>query len=370
MTIRYPIARDEDGAAVHIDAWDRGQSVTCFGYGEDLVGRMPHDGIKPTAHFAHKADSTCSGETALHKAAKAAIVDAHAKGTLGDLEWECPRCKRSLHVTDLRSLVLREEARPCAGVVSDVLGLDSDLDGAEPRVAIEVVVTHDLESETLDRYRTQGLRVYSLKPSWGIVGDLVRGADALRVDHRLGVVDAACEGCQQVLREKQEWETRALAQRAQAWWNAWNAAWKSLGSEVARRLFDQHHASRLRSLTWWTAWSRVWPRIADHIVSSWWVEWRRLWRELGAQYARPYDWLRAWEAAWSTIGKQYAQEEVERARRRAEDVARESARRWVWWPAWLQVWSNIGQRESGMMAAWRPICRQCRQDLTADHRCP
>lgn len=335
---------------------------------------MPHDGIKPTAHFAHKADAACSGETALHKAAKAAIVDAHGRGTLRGLEWECPRCKRSLHVTDLRSLVLREETSPCAGVVSDVLGLDSNLDGAEPRVAIEVVVSHDLEAETLARYRAQGLAVFSLRPSWGIVGDLVRGADALRVDHRLGVVDeTTCEGCQQVLREKREWEARVLAQRAQAWWSAWIALWKSLGSEVTRRdLFDQQqqYALRLRSLTWWATWSRVWPRIADDIVSTWWAEWRQMWRELGAEYGRLYVWFRTWRAAWSAIGKQYAQEVAERDRRRAEVMARESARRWSWWPTWLQVWSNIGQRASGMMAAWRPICRQCRQDLTADHRCP
>jgi len=372
-TILYPVARGQDGETVHIETWERGQVVTCFGCGQELVGRLPHDGIKPTAHFAHRADvvAACSGETALHKAAKSAIVHAHARGALQSLAWECPLCRRCRHLTDLRSLALRAEARPCEGVVSDVLGEDS---AGEPRVAIEVVVTHDLEAETSERYRARGIRVFVLRPSWGIVGDLVRGVDPLLVDHRAGLVDASsCEGCQQVLRERAEWAARERRQKISAWWAAWGEAWRGASREahIACRLrTEEDRARHLRVETWWKAWSGSWRRTAEHVVGSWWIEWQRSWREVGGQYARPYSWHRDWRSAWGAVGDQHALEEARIDKLRAEAAARERALRRDWWIAWIRVWPDIAQRESGVMAAWRPICRHCRQDLTADHRCP
>lgn len=372
-TILYPVACDQDGAPIHIDDWERGQAVTCFGCGQDLIGRLPFDGIKPTAHFAHKADVACNGETALHKTAKVAILRSHVNGALQSLSWVCPCCKRGLHLTDLRSVVLREEKSPCEGVVSDVLGVDAT---GKPRVAIEVVVTHDVESETLDRYRSLGIHVFTFRPSWGIVGDIVHGVDPLPVDYRVGLVDtSSCEGCQQVLREKEEWAARERAQKVKAWWIAWVAAWGYIGREVLGRLEEQRRALQVRNAreqSWWKSWAHVWRRIAEQIVDAWWIEWRQMWRELGIKHVRPYIWQRAWQVAWEAVGKQYAADEAKRARRRVEDEARENTRRQNWWPAWLRMWTDIGQRESGVMAAWHPICRRCRQDLTLgqDHRCP
>ena len=369
--IRYPVARDQDGAPIHIDEWERGNAVTCFGCGQDLIGRLPFDGIKPTAHFAHKADVACSGETALHKAAKAAISRSHANGALQALSWECPRCKRCLQQTDLRSVVLREEASPCKGVVSDVLGVDAS---EQPRIAIEVFVTHDIAAQTLERYRLLGLSVFTLRPSWGNVGDLVRGVDPLSVIHRAGFVDtAACEGCQQVVREKAEWAARERSQKVKAWWSAWASAWGYIGREVFGRFEEQRRALQVRrdrEQSWWKSWANVWRRIAEKIVDAWWIEWRQLWREVGIQYVRPYNWQRAWQAAWAAVGKQYATDAAKIAWRRAETEARLNARGQSWWPAWRRMWAEIGQRASGVMAAWRPICRTCRQDLTRDHQCP
>lgn len=368
--ILYPVACAENGAAIHIDEWKRGQAVTCFGCGQELVGRLPHDGIKPTAHFAHHADAACSGETALHRAAKSAIVHAHGRGTLQALAWECPRCKWCLHQTDLRLLELREEDKPCEGVTSDVLG--RDVSGV-PRVAIEVVVTHEVEEATLERYRACGIYVLTLRPSWGSVGDIVRGVDALDVEHLVGVVDAdACEGCQQLFRQKAEWEARTRRQKAAAWWHAWIAAWTRVGTEEARRSETERLQRALllaRVRAWWKTWTETWPRIAEQISVSWWIEWRRVWRAIGDEYVRPYRWLRAWRSAWEAIGNLYAVDEASRARRRVENRKREVARCSNWWDAWPRIWPDIAQRESGVMAAWRPICRRCRQDLTSDHRC-
>lgn len=369
--ILYPIARGADGAAVHIDAWERGQVVTCFGCEEELIGRLPHDGIKPTAHFAHKADTTCGGETALHKAAKAAIMHAHAARSLQFISWECPRCWRCLHRTDLRELTLCEEARPCDGVVSDVLGLEVH---GDPRVAIEVVVTHDVEVETLVRYRALGIDVFSLRPTWGLIGDVVRGADVLHVSHRSGNLDkASCEGCQQVLREKEEWELRARKQRDDAWWGAWGEAWRYVAAEVytqGEELRLLQEAQRRREQLWWTAWERVWPQIGKHLLDAWWIAWRGSWLKIAAQHVAPYRWQRAWQEVWNSIGQQHAEEETRRAREREDEDRRFQLRRRTWWETWSRVWTDIGQRESGLKAAWRPICRNCRGDLTQDHRCP
>lgn len=365
--ILYPVACDKNGFAIHIDDWERGQEVTCFGCGKDLVGRLPHDGIKPTAHFAHKADAVCSGETALHEAAKAAIVHSHGRGTLQALSWECPHCKRYWHSTDLRSLALAEEKRPCEGVVSDVLGTAAT---GEPRVAIEVIVTHDIEAKTCDRYRACGIDVFSFYANWGNVGDIARGAVSLEVDHRFGAVDTfSCDGCQAILRDKLEWEQRERQRKATQWWARWDALWRSVGNEAKLRALDRFREvreRRAREEAWWTKWTAVWPRMIQTTIDTWWIRWHRLWIDLGVEYMRPYRWEESWITLWEAIGNKYAFDEVERYRitRYLRD------QREVWWATWIRVWKDIGQRESGAMAAWKPICRKCRDDLRADHRCP
>jgi hypothetical protein len=369
--ILYPVARDPLGTAVHIDTWQRGVSVTCFGCDQELVGRLPHDGIKPTAHFAHKPDATCSGETALHRAAKSAVSRAHAAGTLHFLSWECPRCRRVDHQTDLSAIVFHEEARPCEGVVSDLLGVDSS--GA-PRVALEVVVTHDIEIDTLLRYESLDLIVLSFRPSWGILGDVLRGIPVLSVDHRAGLIDEdACTGCQHLRREKAEWAARAERQQATAWWSVWVGTWSYAGREELRRSREQQlalDAQDAREERWWTTWSRVWSGIAEQIRVSWWVDWHSTWRTIGDTHARPVRWGQAWCAVWEDLGRRYVTEEASRVRRVVEDARRVIAQRANWWSTWMQTWTDIGQRESGMRSVWHPVCRQCRQDLTAGHQCP
>ena len=369
--ILYPVACNQAGAPIHIDDWVRGQPVTCFGCGQDLIGRLPYDGIKPTAHFAHKVDAACSGETALHKAAKAAILYAHAGGVLKALSWECPHCKRCLHRTNLRSFVLRSEMSPCTGVVSDVLGLDA---AGDSRVAIEVVVTHDVEAETLSRYRASGLYVFVLRPTWGLIGDIVRGVDPLPVDHLLGFVDTtACEGCREVLSEKREWEDRERRQKEASWWKAWLTTWRHVGNEALTRSEEQQRAlqaTRVREAAVWQRFADGWRRIAEQLIASWWSAWHRQWREISAERVRPYNWLRAWQATWEAISREHAAAETRREVIRTQASAREKDRRQNWWPTWIRMWTDIGQRESGVTAWSKPICRRCRQDLVAGHECP
>lgn len=368
--IQYPVARDQEGGAVPIEKWQRGQSVTCFGCDQELIGRLPHDGIKPTAHFAHKADAACVGETALHKAAKVAIVRARSHGALRSLVWECPRCGRYRHRTDLDLLELREEDRPCDGVVSDVLGRDAV---GEPHVAIEVIVTHDVEDQTLERYRERGLQVFTLRPSWKIVADLVRGDEELMVEYRLGEVETAtCVGCQQLLREKLEWQDREQRRRAAAWWHAWIAMWHRIGEEVSYSI-RLSRAVVLREVkervSWWDGWQRLWPRIGECRALEWWSAWCLTWRRIGVEYGRPYVWWKSWLRMWDDLGRHYEAREAEDQRRRTEARISENIRRQTWWPTWIRMWADVAQHASGLVAFLRPICSHCRQHLTPAHRC-
>jgi hypothetical protein len=241
-------------------------------------------------------------------------------------------------------------------------------------LAIEVVVTHDVEPATLDRYRAQGLFVFTFRPSWGSVGDLTLGADSLRVDHCLGDVDVvACAGCQQPLREKLEWEARERRRQEDAWWSAWLAAWQHIGREERRireELSLEAERFRAREVLWWVKWTRAWRQIGDQPGMAWWSAWDSLWRTLGAERERPFVWSRAWLLAWEAIGQQRFAEEAEKVRRIIEAAAHERTTRQSFWATWIGMWTDIGKREAGVMAAWRPICRNCRQNLTRDHSCP
>jgi hypothetical protein len=255
----------------------------------------------------------------------------------------------------------------------------------EPCVAIEVVVTHDMKPKTVERYRALGFYVFSLQASWGIIGEISRGLDPLPVDYRLGIVDtASCEGCQQILREKEEWAARERVQKAKAWWGALVTAWFDVWKEELRRFDDQRRvllAQRAREQSWWQVWKFTWQRIQAERVVSWGIEWRQVWRDLGVECSRPYIWQRRWQEVWEAVSKQYVADEVERARdlakeeaaqawRLVEEKRNETLRRYTWWPEWTRVWAEIGDRESGAMAAWRPICKRCRRDVKQDQLCP
>jgi len=317
-----------------------------------MVGRLPINGIKPTAHFAHSSEGGCLGETALHKAAKEAIAGAHRRGVLRRLAWRCPWCNWWEHQTDLSDLELRVEDSPCALVTSDVLGRD---DAGVPRVAIEVVVTHPLEETTLARYRAQDISVFVLslqrghrEPlSWGIVNRLaLGGVDCLRVDHRLHAVErSSCVNCQRILCEEAALKD-ALARQARArQWRAWLEAWRTLEKEAARLHEEQLRESEralARIVEWWGRWSRAWIRTGDEmridrdrerawwktwssawgtpVYVAWWNAWSASWRGVTGDYEWPAAWWRKWDAGWKGTTT-YSQ---------------------AWWQAWGTAWKKLG----------------------------
>lgn len=174
---------------------------------------------------------------------------------------------------------------------------------------------------------------------------------------------------QDILREKNEWEERDRARIADQWMSRWVALWRSIGNEVRLSTsYSSRHENviREREDAWWKKWTSVWPRMIQTSLDTWWISWHQLWIDLGAEHVRPYRWRQRWLDAWEMIGRQYAADKIERERQnRSRDDRRD-----VWWASWTRVWKDIGQRESGAMAAWKPICRKCRDDMRPDHLCP
>ena len=383
--IQYPVACAMDGTAVHISAWTdvvaatgKREAVTCFGCAQPMVGRLPSNGIKPTAHFAHSAEGACHAETALHAAAKEAIVGAHRRGALRRLEWPCPWCNQWKHQTDLSDLELRVEDIPCEGVKSDVLGRDV---AGVPRVAIEVFVTHDVEEKTLARYRAQDVSVFVLslrrgyrEPlSWGIVTDLALGVvDCLRVDRRLQVVDrASCVNCQRILREEAALVIELASQALMRRWRVFLEAWRSIG-RAAVEIHEEHLREsdrvRTRIVEWWERWPRAWQRVGDEVRIdydretawwktwssawittvhvAWWMAWSERWRESAVDYERFHAWWRKWSANWKgvvTYPRDWWQEWAASWKKIGEDVV---APLYVWWGGWSTTWTQLGEHWS------------------------
>src|SRR5690606_2683818 len=116
-------------------------------------------GTKNRPHFAHKVETNaCSPETALHRLAKEAIrrgvEDALRDSRPYEFEWRCPVCWAgnwgNLAVTPRRILVEEE----LDGIRPDLLAVN---ESNKPLVAIEVVVTHLPEEETLNTYERRKL---------------------------------------------------------------------------------------------------------------------------------------------------------------------------------------------------------------------
>ncbi len=96
-----------------------------------------------------------------------------------------------------------------------VKGTRSDLvvfqpDGS-PRVIIEIVVTHDLESDTKQRYEETNYPVVTVEPSWDTLPDLRRAAIGARILNIKGAKHRYCNDCW----NRQKTEAAARAEEAE-----------------------------------------------------------------------------------------------------------------------------------------------------------
>ena len=171
--IRYPMAYRRPYQVAHISQAEKGKRYLCLGCDEEMI---PRQGKIKRHHFAHGAlAERCDPDNALHETAKAAIRQgfllAQERGADYPVEFPCETCG---HTTWTNAAV---EGASIAAERSVVHRTKSDLvitkeDGASPRIIIEIVVTHDLEEETAQRYRDSGVPVIKLRPTWETVDTL------------------------------------------------------------------------------------------------------------------------------------------------------------------------------------------------------
>ena len=333
MAVRYPIARSSHGQLVHIDAW-RDEDVACIGCGQPMVGKR---GSVNAHHFAHAVERSCSAETVLHAGTKEAVVSAHARAPIR-LWWSCVACGETRRATTAE-LDLVTEAAPCDGVRSDVLG--RDLTGA-PRLAIEVVVTHALEPQTIARYRAAGVSVLLLRPTWEVFRELASGAEIM-VDgrHALDEHVGACAGCDRL--------------RTRTWWDAHVAAWQALGSVYA----DDERSRQFLLNESWSAFVRQWRLVAARFARhfDYFVD---LWRKIGQAHADDLARWRSFAVGWSAIAARLADQQDLRARESASRAFADAQ----WWDRFIAAWSRTvrrwvhdqdPRRWDDFVATWRAI---------------
>lgn len=145
------------GKLAHVSEVESGLRIDCLcvNCGESLVARK---GGRVIHHFAHRPKSTCNGETVLHRTAKLMLVERLEKcireGTGLQIVWHCSFCQSS-HSGNLAKVAASVEVERSLGPARpDILLLDQQ---GNPRVAVEVVVTHPPERQTVDFYRSNGI---------------------------------------------------------------------------------------------------------------------------------------------------------------------------------------------------------------------
>ncbi len=218
--ILYPLARSETGEAVHINDALKGHPYQCIGCSAPMVSRH---GAKRKWHFAHKPpfERCADPDKALHDSAMAIILrgftDALNRQRDYRLGCTCRECGKT---------VSRNVAVPGAGIESEksiVAGTRFDLAIGQPDrvlVAIEIVVTHDLEPETDEAYRESGIPVLKVRPTWDRLHQL---EFEVITDDTLNVPPVRCSECknaeqrhrreQDRIRQRSDWILQRMNER-------------------------------------------------------------------------------------------------------------------------------------------------------------
>ena len=160
MTVQYPYALGSDGNPVNIGSAFRGNPFTCLGCGRAMVAKK---GRKRQAHFAHNPPHSdgCDPDTALHQMAQALVLahfdDALAKGRPYLLGRSCRDCNAILSRNiAVEGSYIKPEQELVEGTRTDVVVCFLH----EPPVALEIIVTHDLEDDTRAKYEDSGISVF------------------------------------------------------------------------------------------------------------------------------------------------------------------------------------------------------------------
>ena len=199
--IQYKFAKDSDGRALHIeDAPPRSRSQwDCFGCDGKLRAQK---GNVRSHHFHHipPFNGKCSPETALHKTAKALVQQGFSDALLNETKYllglPCNRsCGRELADNiAIPGATIKSEQYVIPNVKSDLVLM---LPGQEAPIALEVVVTHPMDSHTRERYVREEILVFSKK--FNEESDLAGLESRFIADEAL-IVSWVCDDCRQEIK--------------------------------------------------------------------------------------------------------------------------------------------------------------------------
>lgn len=166
-------AVDEKGCITDINEAVSENSYYCPACHEKLTLRTKGDKRRP--HFAHKAKSNCSHgyETALHLMAKTIVEDAESF-YLPELSFLRSDIRREIVVEGQYVKFAHVELeKDLDDIVPDVIGYVA-IKGKEVPIAIEILVTHAVDQEKLERIKAKRLRTIEIDLSEYKENDLPR----------------------------------------------------------------------------------------------------------------------------------------------------------------------------------------------------
>ena len=208
-SVLYPLAV-ASGRLTWIEDAQRGARYDCIGCNERVVARQ---GDRKSWHFAHfRTPRDCEPDGALHRAAQkvvqAALTRAAQQGERYEVRLPCATCRELLAFNlAVPGLSVEGEESVVAHTRSDVVVYRPD----QNPVVVEIVVTHDLEPETVSRYDDAGTAVFVVKPAWETLRELEHG---MTPDRTMGVGSVQCDECrraEQRLAELHEWAAKKLS---------------------------------------------------------------------------------------------------------------------------------------------------------------
>jgi ssDNA-binding Zn-finger/Zn-ribbon topoisomerase 1 len=161
--LSYPVALDDQDRTVSVEEASRGSIYRCPKCKSEFVIRQ---GTR-RKHFAHKSDAAhCSVESVIHAAAKVDIYHILEAAITGHIEypayWTCTVCGKR-HTTNLVAAVSSVCLEKQFGDVRPDVSL-LDANGNLIRT-VEVVVSHEPETEALDSCTRQGVQVLAVQLS-------------------------------------------------------------------------------------------------------------------------------------------------------------------------------------------------------------
>lgn len=190
--IRYPVAERGDRLVWASDlasAGERPTDVACIGCAAPVLLRA---GTQKRPHFAHRAaNATCeAGETVLHRTAirvlQQALAAAFASGGRYPITVSCCGREREANLACYSGGAVTVEEALTPECRPDLLIRDAE---GRPRVAIEVIVTHEPELAAEMAVKKAGAGAIYLWASWDILDEIRTGltAGALRPTRRATV---------------------------------------------------------------------------------------------------------------------------------------------------------------------------------------